>query len=125
MIPRALLCLAFLLPACSSSYTCGDFPEAVCQSVSETYDQSNDPAQNRDSRQGAPSRSRAPASASEAPASALPSSVIDQPPLDGPFLTRPRLLRILVTPWEDKHHDLHSGGFIYLKLEDSQWMIPK
>lgn len=115
-----LLLLVPLVVACTKSYTCGDFPDAVCQTVAETYDQSLDGPRTGSPRPAHASRSLPPGSP-PVTARAVPP---DHATLDGPFLTRPRLLRIFLTPWEDTRQDLHAGGYIYLRLEESQWVIP-
>lgn len=106
--------------ACSPTYTCGDVPDAVCQSVSDTFAQTQ-------ARTALKSRAAAPPDS----AGAGPGVVPGPEPLgqdaafDDPFLTRPRLLRILVTPWQDTEHDLHAGGYVYIRMEESQWVLPR
>ena len=116
---RALL-LFISLAACSPTYTCGDFPDAVCQSVSDTFEQTQ-------VRAAAQSR----AAVSPDPTGSGPvvapgaGPLVQDAAFDDPFLTRPLLLRILFTPWQDKEHDLHAGGYVYIRLEDSQWVLPR
>ena len=117
-----LLLLSVLagLAACGPTYTCGDFPDAVCQSVSETYDQTwGDAGQD----------SHAVSTPDPPDHVILTTPDMASSPKDAglgePFLTRPRLLRILLTPWEDKQKDLHAGGYVYIRLEESQWVIPR
>ena len=123
LLSFAITVLAFT--SCAPTYTCGDFPDAVCQSVAETYAQSNDPATSPNGGISRPAHSGAVPLASDSTHPAADSPAQDYGQGDGPFLTRPRLLRIMLTPWEDKHQDLHAGGYIYLRLQDSQWVIPK
>ncbi|MCY4133256.1 MAG: TraV family lipoprotein [Nitrospira sp.] len=108
------------LAACGPTYTCGDFPDAVCQSVSETYDQT---------RGDAGQDSHAVSTPDPPDHVILTTPDMASSPKDAglgePFLTRPRLLRILLTPWEDKQKDLHAGGYVYIRLEESQWVIPR
>ena len=42
-----------------------------------------------------------------------------------PYLSLPRSLRILIHPWTDADKDLHGGGYVHVRLEDSQWILPK
>ncbi len=106
--------------ACSPTYTCGDVPDAVCQSVSETFERTQGRAS---------SKSRA--AARPDPTGSGPVAAPGTEPLvqdstfDDPFLTKPVLLRILFTPWQDKEHDLHAGGYVYIRLEDSKWVLPR
>lgn len=108
------------LVACGPTYTCGDFPEGGCQSVSTTYDQSRETG-TQDSHAVSASDPAGPVVVTTPDKASSP----DHTGLGEPFLTRPRLLRILLTPWEDTHKDLHAGGYVYIRLEDSQWVIPK
>ncbi len=108
------------LAACGPTYTCGDVPDAVCQSVSETYDQVRGDAGQDSHAIFTP----------DPPGHVTPTTPdMASSPKDAgfgePFLTRPRLLRILLTPWEDKQKDLHAGGYVYIRLEESQWVIPR
>lgn len=103
--------------ACSPTYTCGDVPDAVCQSVSDTFEQTQDRAS---------STSRAAARTGSGPVAAPGTEpLVQDAGVAGPFLTKPRLLRILFTPWQDQAHDLHAGGYVYIRLEESQWVLPR
>ena len=42
-----------------------------------------------------------------------------------PILSKPLVLRILVTSWEDEDKDLNAGGYIYVRVRDSEWMLSK
>ena len=116
-----LLLMGFIgLTACGPTYTCGEFPDAVCQSVSKTYTQSRG-AETQDSHAVFASDPAGPAIVTAPDTASSPHDTS----FGEPFLTRPQLLRILLTPWEDKHKDLHAGGYVYIRLEESQWVIPK
>jgi type IV conjugative transfer system lipoprotein TraV len=41
-----------------------------------------------------------------------------------PQLSEPRTLRILIQPWIDDDQDFHSGGYVHILLEASQWVLP-
>lgn len=116
---RAIL-LFISFTACSPTYTCGDFPDAVCQSVSDTFEQTQ-------GRAASQSRAAAPPDPAGSGPVAAPGTdpLMHDAEFDGPFLTKPRLLRILFTPWQDKERNLHAGGYVYIRLEDSQWVLPR
>ena len=118
MTRALLLCLSLsAVTACSPTYTCGDVPDAVCQSVSDTFEQT----QGR-----AASTARAAARTGPGPVAAPGTEpLVHDSGFDGLFLTKPLLLRILFTPWQDKEHDLHAGGYVYIRLEDSKWVLPR
>lgn len=118
MTRALLLCLS--LAACSPTYTCGDVPDAVCQSVSDTFEQTQ-------ARTAAQSRAAVSPDPTGSGPVVAPGADAFEPDaaFDDPFLTRPRLLRILFTPWQDKEHDLHAGGYVYIRLEESQWVLPR
>ena len=121
MTRALLLCISLsAFTACSPTYTCGDVPDAVCQSVSETFEQTQD-------RVSSKSRAAArPDQAGSRPVAAPGTELLaHDSEFDGPFLTKPLLLRILFTPWQDKEHDLHAGGYVYIRLEDSKWVLPR
>ncbi len=39
------------------------------------------------------------------------------------LLTRPRVVRVLVLPWEDDTGDLNAGGYLYLRLDRGAWTL--
>ncbi|MEJ3634468.1 TraV family lipoprotein, partial [Vibrio vulnificus] len=42
-----------------------------------------------------------------------------------PILTKPVTLRILFNSWQDNDKDLNAGGFVYIRLRDSEWVVNK
>ena len=106
--------------ACSPTYTCGDVPDAVCQSVSETFEQTHGRAASTSHAIARPDQTGSGLMASPETEARAP-----DPGVDEPFLTKPRLLRILFTPWQDQAHDLHTGGYVYIRVEEAQWVLPR
>lgn len=47
------------------------------------------------------------------------------PSLDAPQPLRapPKIMRIWVTPFEDKNGDLHMPGLVYVELEPRRWLV--
>ena len=40
-----------------------------------------------------------------------------------PILTPPKVLRVWIAPWEDKNGDLHDETYLYLRLDEGQWLL--
>ncbi len=111
------------LQSCAT-YSCGEFPQAGCQPVSEVYKQTNQGF--NDYRKTMNGNDKGQASAGGGPLSVSAAASVNSlnyiTPGD-PVLSKPKILRILVTTWEDSDKDLHAGGFIYVKVRDSEWAI--
>ncbi len=130
------LCLLLPLGACmnmsglggDSKYAC-KAPEGVaCDSVSGTYANAvhnNLPGQ-RAKRSAAP---RKEASEANPPESALPApssgaaSISDPTVTPSPLRSQARLLRLWIKPWEDADRDLHDQGYVYVRVDDGQWLV--
>lgn len=40
-----------------------------------------------------------------------------------PLRMPPRVLRVLITPWEDNAGDLHAGGYVFTEIEARRWTL--
>jgi conjugal transfer pilus assembly protein TraV len=40
-----------------------------------------------------------------------------------PLRVPPRVLRVLITPWEDANGDLHAGGYVFTEIESRRWSM--
>jgi len=111
-----------------SKYAC-KAPEGVaCDSVSGTYANAihnNLPSQ-RAKRSGAPrkeaSEANPPESAVPAPSS-VAASVSDTAVIPRPLRSQARLLRLWIKPWEDADGDLYDQGYVYVQVDNGQWLI--
>ena len=116
--------IGFGVSGCAK-FSCGQYPQTGCSPVSENYDDTNgdlhdyrhdfnkeNNKENKNKKRGRP----------DINVSSGNKSLNYAHPGD-PILTPPRVLRVLVTPWEDKKGDLHAGGYIFLKVESSQWVV--
>lgn len=116
MKPLLLPCAAaLLLSACASEprYSCGvPLSAGGCRTVSKVFEDSV--------KMTAP-----PASQAEMlTAPALPVA-LETPPAGNPLLTRPRVVRVLILPWEDEAGDLNAGGYLYLRLDRGSWTLTR
>lgn len=100
------------LSACASAprYACG-VPNKTgdCRTVSKVFDDSLATA-------------ATPAIAAE-PAPTLSPTALAAPLSGEALLSRPRVVRVLVLPWEDEDGDLHAGGYLYLRLDRGAWTL--
>ena len=132
----AIAIFSFLLAACGSmsgldgkaEYGCRAPLGVHCDSVSGNYYnaiQNNLPAQ-RESI--STSRALSPASASQ-PASygwgeGKAGSDIASPNFaPSPLRSEARVLRLWFKPWEDADHDLYDQGFVYVQIDNGNWLI--
>lgn len=103
--------VAWMLSACASEprYSCGvPVSAGGCRTVSKVYEDSV--------------KMTAGASATSMPASASASASATSQDGDA-LLTRPRIVRVLVLPWEDESGDLNAGGYLYLRLDRGTWTL--
>ena len=130
------LCLLLPLGACmnmsglggDSKYAC-KAPEGVaCDSVSGTYANAvhnNLPSQ-RAKRSAAPrkeaSEANPPESARPAPSSVATGDA-DTAVTPSPLRSQARLLRLWIKPWEDADGDLYDQGYVYVQVDNGQWLI--
>ena len=132
----ATACLLLPLGACmnmsglggDSKYAC-KAPEGVaCESVAGTYANAlhhNLPSQRarrtsavrqEESGERAPqatTRAASPATAGDAGPGVAPS----------PLRSQARVLRLWIKPWEDADGDLYDQGYVYVQVDNGQWLI--
>lgn len=131
--------MLFLLPALSacmnmsglggdSKYAC-KAPEGVaCDSVSGTYANAvhnNLPSQRaqrsavteKGESEPSPSTNSARTTVSTASGNA------DDGTTTGPLRSQARVLRLWIKPWEDADGDLYDQGYIYVQVDNGQWLI--
>lgn len=110
--PLFTLLAALALTACASAprYACG-VPNKTggCRTVSKVFDDSV-------------AMAATPATAAE-PVPPLTPTALAVPLSGEALLSRPRVVRVLVLPWEDEDGDLHAGGYLYLRLDRGAWTL--
>ena len=130
------LCLLLPLGACmnmsglggDSKYACKAPAGVACDSVSGTYANAihtNLPSQ-RAKRSAAPRQEASQANPPKSPRPA-PSSVAasdgDTAVTPSPLRSQARLLRLWIKPWEDADGDLYDQGYVYVQVDNGQWLI--
>lgn len=107
-------CVALLsLTACVSEprYSCGvPVSAGGCRTVSRVFEDSL--------------KMQSAKTAASAPLPVTNTAALMAAPNPGDaLLTRPRVVRVLVLPWEDDGGDLHAGGYLYLRLDRGAWTV--
>jgi conjugal transfer pilus assembly protein TraV len=137
--------MAWMLSGCmsmsglsgSSSYACKAPDGVTCDSVSGTYAnavQNNLPNQRRSAgaTPGTPQAARATegiaGAAAAGTAGAAASRIAVSPssppsPTAMPLRSSARILRLWFKPWEDADRDLHDQGYVYVRVDDGQWLV--
>jgi type IV conjugative transfer system lipoprotein TraV len=122
----SLICAILMLTGCAQNYTCGQFPSSGCQSVSTVYEKTNDgfhdyrktlfdeKSEKKTVEKQKNSRNRRTGRTHQTLNYVTPGD---------PILAKPTVMRVLINAWVDQDKDLNSGGFIYLRLKDSEWII--
>jgi len=111
--------LTMLLVGCATNYNCGQFPESGCQPVSEVYERTNNGFHDYrrtlyDDEIEKDGYANRPIELNQTQHAAVSGD---------PILTRPVVMRVLFNSWKDKNGDLNAGGFVYVRVRDSQWLI--
>lgn len=126
-----------LTSGCATQFTCGAFPEAGCQPVSDVYEKSNDGF--HDYRKDLFKKEKGTKSSStkakwagddkgptkeEKPYVRVGQAhqTLNYVSPGDVILTKPVTMRILINSWEDEAKDLNAGGFVYVRLRDAEWV---
>lgn len=122
-----VLLFATALTGCSTSYTCGQFPSSGCQPVSTVYEKTNDGFHDyRKSLFDQKKNDEKKRGDGEIFINVAPAHrALDYASPGDPILTKPVTLRVLFNSWVDKDQDLNAGGFYFVKLRDSEWVLNK
>lgn len=120
-----ILIVTLLIPGCaifSNEYSCGAIPEAGCTPVSEVYNKTSgnvyDYRKDLNKTEDDDKQSKPPviniSSAHRALNYVSPGD---------PILTKPVVMRVLYRSFENDEKDLDAGGYTYLRMRDSEWVI--
>lgn len=118
-------CLLGLSGCAKDNFGCAQFPETGCRPVSDVYEETNHGVHDyRSSYRDGESDGKADHGHTKVVVSKSHKAL--NYVVDGdPILTKPRVLRVLFNAWEDKDKDLNTGGFVYIRLRDSEWVLTK
>ena len=132
----AALCLLLPLGACTSlsglggdsKYACKAPDGVACDSVSGTYANAlhnNLPSQRTQRSVAAQKEASAEISpkASARAASSIVSSDSSTVAISSPLRSQARVLRLWIKPWEDADGDLYDQGYVYVQVDNGQWLI--
>jgi len=112
---RATIILTFIfLSSCGhfkSEYSCNTVPGGVCKPLQQVY---NDSINKRGDVKKPVENNGNVASSNQA-------YILDRSEFMPPILTGPEVLRVLYFSFENQENDLDGGGFVYLKVRESQW----
>lgn len=114
-----------MLSGCATKYSCGQFPDAQCSPVSATYDSTNDGYMDYRSdlfKEGDKDGVRRKSIEAEFSDISNASKRLAVAKSGDPVLTKPVYMRWLFSDWVDKEEHLHSGGYFYVKVKESQWI---
>ena len=111
----------------SSSYACKAPNGVTCDSVSGTYANAihnNLPSQRSRSTTPPPQVGGAHQPAPSRPASsAVPTALAADSVSPTPLRSSARILRLWFKPWEDADRDLYDQGYVYVQIDNGQWLI--
>lgn len=123
-------CIVLAIQGCSSNYTCSQFPDTGCQPVSEVYEKTNGGLNDyrTDFYKGGDSESEGSLRDGRDPAKlelniGQANRALNYVTPGDPILTKPVIMRVLFNSWEDSEKDLDAGGFVYIRLRDSEWVM--
>lgn len=130
-----ILSSSLIITACSTfsnQYTCGAIPNSGCTPVSEVYDSTsgtvydyrNDLSKSSKKNNGFVNEDDYD-DEEERPViniSKAHQSINYVNPGD-PLLTKPVIMRVLFSGFENDQSDLDAGGYSYLKIKGAQWVL--
>ncbi len=106
----------FLGGCASQQFSCGESPQkGQCQSLAKVYEKTDGDLNDYRGRV----KSQRPL-ASDIPSFKLQ---LEHEQAQIPLLTKPQVMRIFFNPFEDSDSDLNLGGYVYIKVSESQWQL--
>lgn len=119
MIKYGFFLSLLLLAGCASPHSCGQFPQSGCQPVSSVNERTNGEIYDyrKDFNNVKKSKS---SDVIEIKVGQSPNALNYAAPGDV-ILTKPLVLRVLVNVWEDQEKNLHGGGYVFVRVKESEW----
>lgn len=112
-----------LLSGCSvfsTKYNCGAIPRAGCVPVAKVYEQTHTKNEYRGVDQKV--------NGSEKPvtgAAKTNATTVDSTTPGDPLLSKPKVMRVLYSSFENTEGDLDAGGYVYLRMQESKWLVER
>lgn len=116
-----LVLMTVFISGCANEFTCGQFPSSGCQPVSSVYNKTNNGV--NDYRQNLFTADQKEQKQNSLITIGRAHQAINYVAPGEAILTKPLVLRVLFNSWVDKDKDLNAGGFVYLRLRDSEWLL--
>ena len=119
-----LIFLMISFYGCATKFSCGQFPDAECNPVSSTYDETNSGYNDyrkdlfKDDKKDKKNKIKE----LEKEYKKVGRNKLDYADYGDPILTKPVYMRWLFNDWVDKNKNLHQGGYFYVKVKDSEWL---
>lgn len=119
---------ALTLTGCADNFSCAQYPTTGCQPVSDVYARTNGELNDyRNSLYREENKKK-----DEEKKDSMKSTVVEvgqahrslnyaQP--GDPILSKPVVMRILINSYVDNQNDLNAGGYVYIKVRDSEWQV--
>lgn len=121
-----LILLMVLLSGCSvfnDDYTCGRVPNTGCTPVSDVYNKSS--GDFVDNRGGSYSKDEEKEAQIPNINIASAHKAINYASPGDPILTKPVVMRVLYRSYENDQKDLDAGGYTFLRMRESEWIMEK
>lgn len=110
---------------CATEYSCGQFPSSGCQPISMVYEKTNGNIYDyrkdlyEKSHREIPTKKERRASAARSPIENIDRIDSEQGEVT---LKKPKILKVQLGNWVDEDKVLHSGGSLFIKIRDVEWI---
>jgi len=117
--------LILLLSGCAvfnDEYSCGQVPEVACKPLSDVYNEADDSVYDYRSglyQQDGGGKEEAQINVGKA------HRVLNYAAPGDPVLTKPIVMRVLYRSYKNDQKDLDAGGYNYLVMKESEWLVQK
>ena len=119
-----LASLSLLMSGCtifSNDYSCGTIPESECTPVSDVYEKTSGNYQ--DHRRSSNSERKKPKKVVVNISTS--NSALNYVSPGDPLLSKPLVMRVLYRSYENDKHDLDAGGYTFLRMKESGWIVER
>ncbi len=118
-----LTVVILLMSGCATNYSCSGVPDTPCRSISGVYNNTSSGIPDyRDEQEAGNTNSDSSNQSSNINISTS-NNVLNYITAGDPILTEPRILRGLIFPYEDASKDLIIGGYVFMRISESQWLM--